>query len=528
MSTRSRSPRDLTGLGAFALTALSGSLYAISFPPLAYRPLAWIAIVPFLAAIRMGGVWRAWWLGCFWAFVMTFITSDCLPDAVVTYYRQPVWLGWFMLFGATVITMVPYYTSFAVVYWLLARRYQASLPLLAAAAWAGAELLRVKVLGGNPWAVSGYSQVGFLPFMQVADLTGVHGMSFVLMAVNAALLELWWCRGGETGRRRAALIGAGTAAAILVAVLGYGSFRLHEDQDTYAGEAVEVALVQGNLDLGSVWNEEFYGKNLRQYLRMTDEVLSDSPVELVFWPESSMTFLLADEPEYRASIGQVIGPFDAQLIAGGPRVEGSGDEEAYFNSTFLIAPSGEIVASQDKIRLLPFAEYFPLESVDLVRRNFGRARQFAVGEAQPPLPSVAGRAGVIVCNEAMFPEPATRRVDAGAEILVSPSNDSWFGALKYSLQAFDIVLLRTVEQRRDMVRVSTAGPSAIIDAHGRVVVQTGTFAREVAVGEVRPRSGRTLYSRVGDLFGYLCLVIALAACLRPTRSSATRGDVGVL
>src|SRR6185295_17055406 len=101
------------------------------------------------------------------------------------------------------------------------------------------------------------------------------------------------------------------------------------------------------------------------------------------------------------------------------------------------------------------------------------------GGPTPPLPTVAGPAGVLICNEAMFPEVARTRVGAGAAILLNLSNDTWMNDAKYSAIAFDMIVLRAVEQRRFVVRASTAGPSAIVAPSGHVLVRTGLSTAEV-------------------------------------------------
>ena len=514
-----REPASLgAGTGAAALlTVASGILYGISFPPLALRPLAWISLVPLLIAIRAGSVRRALLLGALWACVMTYVTSDCLPGAVINYYKQPPLVGWLMLLGATLLTMVPYYGSFAVAYWLLSRRPDALLPLVTGAAWVGAEFARVRVLGGNPWALSGYSQTGVTTLMQVGDLAGVHGVGFLLAATNAALVELLLASRSDAARRPTARRAALAVGVALAAAVAYGHARLAPPVvPAHADDAapMRVAIAQGNLDLGLQWNPEMYGTNLRDYLRLTQEAADDGDTRLVFWPESAMTFRLTEEPSYQREIGRVLEAHDLQLVAGGPRATFDPGEaiEIYFNTTFLLSPEGEILAWQDKTKLLPFAEYFPLDSVDLLRRDFGGASQFTPGVARPPLPTRAGAAGVIVCNETMYPEIARARVASGAEYLVNPANDSWFGALKYSLQAFDIARWRAVETRRFLVRASTAGPSAIVDPFGRVVVATEPFTRAWIAGDVRARRDRTVYQSVGDAFAWICALTAILAC----------------
>src|SRR6185436_1842825 len=115
---------------------------------------------------------------------------------------------------------------------------------------------------------------------------------------------------------------------------------------------------------------------------------------------------------------------------------------------------------------------FPFGGVELLRREFARVREFTPGAAARLLPTIAGRAGVVICNEVMFGELVSDRVQAGAEYLVTLTNDSWLGDRKYAEQAFDMARFRAVEQRRFLVRASTSGPSAIVDPLGRVTART--------------------------------------------------------
>jgi apolipoprotein N-acyltransferase len=352
-------------------------------------------------------------------------------------------------------------------------------------------------------------------------------MSFPLAVVNAAFAELWVCRGGSPVVRRRAAAGLLTAIVLMASALLYGWSRIRTlPAELLRPRAVPIAVLQANLDLGTQWRPDLYGENLDIYLKLTREVLEGSdPPAVVFWPESAMTFFLSDEPAYRSAIARVLHPAKVQLIAGGPRVAHLRDAPPqYFNSTFLLGPTGEVIAWQDKTKLLPFAEYFPFQRLDLLRRNFGRARQFSPGENRAALPSVAGNAGVVVCNEAMYPEPASDRVAAGAEILISPSNDSWFSSLKYSLQAFDIARLRAVEQRRYLVRASTSGPSAIVDPLGRVIEQTEPFAHARLSGGVRPLRALSVYHRIGDAFAIACGIAALLACAHGARQRGAMAE----
>lgn len=222
-----------------------------------------------------------------------------------------------------------------------------------------------------------------------------------------------------------------------------------------------------------------------------------------------MTFFLEDEPAYRRSIASALRPWGAELVAGGPRRVGSDDAPSFRNSTFVVSRDGDVRATYDKERLLPFAEYFPSSVLDFMRRDFGEVREFTPGTTTAPIDTTAGSAGVIVCNEAMFPGPAAARVRDGATYLLNPSNDSWMGDVAFSLQVFDIVRLRAIEQRRTLVRTSTSGPSAVIDPSGRIDAYAGPMTQAWISGHVTPSSTVTPYARLGDAFAFACTITAL-------------------
>jgi apolipoprotein N-acyltransferase len=531
-----------------AQAALSGVLYGLAFPPTALRALAWVALVPLLLALREATPRRAAWLGAVWTVVATWVVGDCLPRAVVNYYHQPYAVGVLLLLGTTLLTAVPYYAGFAIAYAWIARARGAVSPLLAGALWVAAELGRVEGPIGDPWGIAGYSQAGVLRLAQIADLTGVYGLSFLVLAVNQSFAILWSSARARLPAPGRALRAVAPAAVLVVLALSYGAARLaaFDDRaeasegvaaaaaDALPGEGVLAAVIQPNVDVGTQWSASLYGRNLESYLRMTHEALQATGARLAFWPEAAMVFFVAREPGYRRSIARVLDRHGAELVAGGPRA-GTGDDggDLYFNSTFAIGPDGQVRGHYDKERLLPFAEYFPLGSSWLMRRDPGKVREFSPGAPTPPLSTAAGRAGIVVCNEAMFPDPAASRVAAGAELLVNPSNDSWPDDPKFSLQVFDIVRLRAIEQRRPLVRTSTSGPSAIVAPSGRVLAQTDPQSRGWISGRIAPTSGTTWYFRLGDAFAYACVLVSLGAVAAPlfTRrrspaAPATHGRAG--
>lgn len=495
----------------------SAVLYGLAFPPLAWRWLAWVALVPLLLALRRATLREALGLAFVWGVVDALVVGACLTTAVESYYQQPAWLGWTFLLLTGLATAVPYYTLFGGAYWLLVRRGGIALPLLTAAAWVAVEYGRVALPPGNPWALVGYSQVGALALMQIGAWTGVHGMTFAVVLVNASLAEAVVALRRPTARR-AAFVGLAGALGLAAAIVLYGRARLAATP-TADSSGTSVAIAQANVSLGRVWRRTFYGRNLDLYMELTHEAVRRAPAEVVFWPESAMSFYLLDEPAYRSSLAQLLSVENLELVAGGPRVEARDNGRSVnLNSVFVVDPDGSVRDFYDKEVLLPFAESFPLSSATLVRRRFSVAQELVPGKPRgEALPTRAGRAGVLVCNEAFFPELARKRVAEGADYLLNPANDSWFDGLQYAEQAFDIVRMRAVEQGRPLVRASTSGPSAIVDAFGRIVARSPALARSVVHGRLDERKVTTPYHVWGDAFALSCVLLALCGVFRPAR-----------
>jgi len=488
-------------------------IYGASFPAGAAW-IGWIGFTPWYVAIRVARTRTAILLCCVSTLLGSYFCTPWLAAAVANYYQQPLALGLALFAGVWLVTISPFLIAFTLCFRELARRPSAWLPLLTAAAWTGAELGRARLLVGDPFGLFGYSQVEVMPLVQIADVTGVYGLTFLPMAVNAALAELCLAYFGApsdgvaVATRGAASRGVAFVSVVLLAAFAYGTIRLHSDDESFAATPpTRIAAVQPNLDLGSQWRQEFYGRNLSEYMVLSAEVLRTSDAPLLVWPESAMTFFLEAEPTFRTSLASLLSPLQTQLVAGGPRRVGDGEE--YYNSAFVIAPTGEIVATYDKQRLLPFAEYFPLGGISLLRRHFARVREFAPGGPARLLPTVAGNAGVLICNESMFGETAGDRVRSGAEYLMNLANDSWLGDPMYAAEAFDMARLRAVEQRRYLVRASTSGPSAIVDPLGRVTALTRNEARATLAGEIRRLRHMTFYARWGDVFGASCALLPL-------------------
>jgi apolipoprotein N-acyltransferase len=489
------------------------------------RALAWVCLVPLLVALRDAPPARRLALGAALSLAVGIGTGTWMPRAVADYFDQPLAVGAALFLLVTFAMAAPYYVAFAWAYGPLVRGAGAAAPLFAGAAWVAADVARGRLLNGlpvylgnSPWATFGYSQTGVDPVVQIASWTGVYGISFALVCVNAALAEaareLWRERRLSASSRRGLLV----AATVVGFLLAFGAVSLSRARAPAAGARTRIAIAQANLGAAARWEEGGAARTLDAYGRLTLEAFERGAPALVFWPEAALTFFLEQEPLYQRALGQLLARNGAELVTGAPRAAGPSGAPPYTNSVYLVEQGGALRARYDKQLLLPFMEYFPLR-LDLVRRRFGRVREFTAGAASAPLPTRAGPAGVLVCNEALLPHVAARRMAEGAAYLVNPSNDSWVKDAGFAEHQFDIVVLRAVETRTTLVRASDSGPSAVVDPWGRVVARSAPLARELILAEIAPGPGGSLYARIGDLFGALC---ALAVVLRLASSRGRR------
>jgi apolipoprotein N-acyltransferase len=504
---------------ALVATVASGIAYGLAFPPLRVAPLAWVALVPFLVALRDAGWRRRLVLGIVWTLASGWTTGTWMPSAVAAYFAQPLVVGIAIFLVVTGLMAAPYYAAFAVAYAPLTR-FGTATPLLAGAAWAAAELARGRLLNGalvyvgnSPWATLGYSQAGFTPLVQIASVAGVYGVSFVVATVNAAAAEVVAALLGGRGGRRA-WAGAGLALAVAGGAIGLGALAI--PAATPPGARTPVAIVQADIGAAVRWSAEGPTRTLETYQRLTREALAQSDPAIVFWPEAAVTAFIEQEDAHRRALGATLAGRDGELVIGALRAGTRGGGPPYFNSIYVIAPDGGVAARYDKQFLLPFMEYFPLR-LDLARRHFGRVRELTPGDATPPLPTRAGGAGILICNEAFLPHVAGARVAEGATYLVNPSNDSWVVDAGFAWQQFDIASFRAVEQRRWLVRASDSGPSGVVDPWGRVVAHTEPLARATLAAEIAAVDGQSIYGRVGDVFGVICALVVGIALLTKRR-----------
>jgi apolipoprotein N-acyltransferase len=406
--------------------------------------------------------------------------------------------------------------------------------LVLALALSAAEWLRGHVLTGFPWNALGYALTATDPFMQAASVLGIYGLT--LLVVTLAPLPLVSWQDARAGRAPAATpwYAAGGVGLVLAAMTGWGYARLQATPPPDAG--VRLRLVQPSIPQREKWQREHQRRNFDRHLDLTGRDAAGRPdggigIGLVVWPEAAMPFLPLDTPAALAAIAEVVPP-GGFLATGMLRVEAMppsvpGARRRIYNSLAIFNGEGQPAAIYDKIHLVPFGEYLPLQSTleaigleQLTRIRGG----FDIGRQPRPLLSVPGlpRLGPLICYEAIFPAAAIQGPERPAAFL-NVTNDGWFGRSIGPYQHLHQARVRAVEEGLPLIRSANNGVSAVIDARGRVVASLPLDAVGVVDAELPGSLPPPVYARLGDgLFAGLWLLAALAFAASQSRRQCTR------
>ena len=517
----------------------SGFLCAACFPPFDQPWLCWIALTPLLAAIWFSGTnsKRRWLrdlslgyvagLAFFWT-VFSWLRTVTVPGLVLVGLYMAIYFAlWSWICGL----LRPSLRAPAVVNrwtqpppnespqsrspWLSSTN-NLRLAFLLAAVWVAQEWLRSLVFSGWGWNTLGTALHGQLAMIQIAEFTGVAGLSFLVAFTNVILLTTARRFILETQVRpmRPHYDLTLTMAAI-VGVMGFG---LRSLQIQRPAKTLNVALVQPNIPREQKLSAEFAQKTFDQFTRLSGPALGASArPDLLVWPESSMPGpVLQDELSHRfvmdfsasAKTDLLLGTIDL-------------DETSAYNAALLVSESGERVQIYRKVHLVPFGEYVPgRHTIPLLARVVGDQvpDDFAFGQEHTVFRLTNDKASVapLICFEDTIGDLTRQFVLAGANLLANVTNDGWFLRSAGSQQHLANAIFRCVETRLPMVRAANTGVTGFVNEFGRItqilVDERGSqFTDGVLIGEVSIPTEHelTFYVRHGELFAQGCVGVAL-------------------
>ena len=512
------------------MAVLSGILLTAAFPKIDLAALAWAAFVPLLWAVRNAGPREAFRRGMVFGIAHHLSLLYWLVPTMTIYGHLPLPLAVGILFlFASVLSLV--FTAPCIGALALAGPGPARLLVAFPVLWTASEFLRSFLFTGFPWGLLGYSQYRHLHLIQIADVLGVYGISALVALAGAALFLIvaalaGWDWQGQKISRRLAVGGGAAALALAAAAWGYGGVRIEQiDRLAAAAPKIKTAVVQGNIEQSEKWDPAFQAAAIEKYLKLSLSTQAQAP-DLIVWPESAAPFyFLAEGPPTRA-VMQGVAAAGTNFLIGAPSFELKGRKADYYNSAYLVAP-GEILGKYDKAHLVPFGEYTPFkEYLPFLGKIVEHVGDFKAGPEGHTLALGGRKLGIQICYEVIFPELARAQVRNGAGLLITITNDAWYGQTAGPYQHFILAAMRAVENRRALARAANTGISGFVDPVGRVLDAT-PLEVEAAVVRPLPLMGtESIYSRHGDVFGWACLGLAILAVARGCRGRRPATSAG--
>jgi apolipoprotein N-acyltransferase len=382
------------------------------------------------------------------------------------------------------------------------------------------EILRGRLLTGFPWNFLGASQFKLLPLIQIASITGVYGVSFLIVwfsvSLGAALVFLSLGPTVRGGLVREIILPLLAAAG--VAAFGFQKLNVTPTQ----GAELKVALIQPSIPQTLIWDERENDTRFEQTLAVSKKALEAKP-DLIVWPESAMP---PAKQEYFAAISQLITSHHVWMILCSDDVElehlsSTKAKTNYFNSSFLFSPEGKYIAKYHKQRLVMFGEFVPLldwlpflQAFTPIEGGFTPGRGPVPFELEKP----RAKTSVLICFEDTFPHGARQHVTADTDFLLNLTSDAWFGHGAAQWQQAATSLFRAIENGVPLIRCTNDGVTCWIDAQGRLqqifkdasgsIYGPGYMIANIPLRSSNP-TAPTYYNQHGDVFGWSCVALGL-------------------
>ena len=492
-----------SGLIGHAIAALAGALSTLSFAPYQLWPLGMLSVALLYQGLREVNSKQAavrgaaWGLGLFvsgvsWIYISIHVHGNASPL-----------LAGLLTGGLELILSL----FFALMAWTWVRFFRSRGPWISslsfAAIWVAQEIFRSWFLTGFPWLYHGYAHTqtwlnGWAPIGGVWLIGGISVLS-------ACLLSEW-----QLLRRP---VHASAVAGLVVAFWGAGYALQGTDWTHPKGDKLTVNLVQANIEQSMKWDPDYITDTLSLYRDLT---YAQPATDLVVWPETAVPVLQSQGQYFVDGMAANLAERGSTLITGIPVDEMQPSGLKIYNGIMVAGstPQSEYL----KQKLVPFGEFVPLEDLlrglidffNLPMSSFSRGPS-----GQEPLLAAGYRLAPLICYEAVYPDFAARQA-AQSDLLITISNDSWFGSSIGPLQHLQMAQMRALESQRWMIRATNNGITALIDQHGEIRQRIAQFQQEVLLGEVQPMQGMTPYLRwqSAPLMTLIALVLLAAGLHR--------------
>ena len=476
------------------LCVISSILLILSFPNFNLWIFAWFGFLPLFFVLegknRIKAFLFSYFTGViFWAGAIYWLVHVTLSGTIILILYLALYFGFF---GLIVSCSGPLTLRFT---------------LLIPSAWVLLEYLRSHLLTGFPWALLGYSQYLNLPVIQIADITGAWGVSFLVMIVNAGIYSLVRKRVAAVRSPRIFVI----SLLCLMIVLAYGYYKIYETKrQRDSGQRIKISVIQANIPQELKWDARAKDFVIQEYFVLTKQAAKEKP-DLIIWPEAASPEVVGEQNQYFQDIKSLAQETNTPLLFGAVLVQ----DQFYHNSALLLSRKGIWLSRYDKLHLVPFGEYIPLKKIfgfletiapigDIVPGKEYTVFKLLAFNSQPP-----AKFAVLICFEDLFPELSRELKKRGADFLVNITNDAWYKKTSAPFQHLQASAFRAVENRVSLARAANTGVSGFISPEGKIIslkaFSKGYRTQDLSLG----LKSQTFYTRFGDIFIFACFIFYL-------------------
>ncbi len=490
--------------------------------------MIFLALVPFLWAIQGVSPGKAFRLGLFAGFIH-YVSLLYWIVIVLGFYGH---LAWWVSVPALILLSLymSLYTAFFAMGAAVMQQRLFAFIWLAPTAWVALDFIRGTVFSGFPWQDVGYSLYRIPLLIQVADLVGHHGITYLIILINClffAVIKIVSRLSDDNvnhGQTRDAQWKTSLSLGIgllFVLITAYYNFSRYQEVEYLVNQSqsIPVVVVQGNIPQDQKWTPEMQEETLKIYTDLSISALSTMTKEnaspILIWPETAIPLYLHEDGRIPIIIESMTQDEGVFLLTGAPYIEessasGSSEAQRHYNSAVLISDNGKIIDRYDKQHLVPFGEYIPfrsiLPSVAPVVESMG---DFNAGSKRGPLSCQNVKLGILICFESIFPDLSRNWAAEGANLLVNITNDAWFGRSSAPWQHLSMAVFRAVETRKSMARAANTGVSGFVDPLGRLLSVSSLFESDYLMAKIPLLGSSTTFVRYGHYFPSMCLIVTL-------------------
>jgi apolipoprotein N-acyltransferase len=484
-------------MNSVVLSIISAVLLSLSFSSFNLWFFAWFGFIPLFIALENKSLRRAivtsylcgvifWSLTIYWLIHVTLLGTVILVLYLALYFS---FFGLGIALSGDNIIFIPCW-------------------------WVLLEYIRSYLFTGFPWALLGFSQYKNLPAIQIADITGVWGVSFLVILVNVMLYSVLSFKLSIPGKIKKLII----LILCLGVVLTYGYCKIHCSFPSKHQQLIRISVIQGNIPQDLKWSKQAVNFIQDRYEELTVASAGDKP-DLIIWPEASVPAIWPVDTPAFARVFSLARRKDINLLIGAVSSFGKN----YYNSALFIDKTGTGQEIYNKLHLVPFGEFVPLRNIFPFLESLAPVGDITAGNDytifKQPAPF-----GVLICFEDLFPKLSCQFARKGAKLLVNITNDAWYKKSSAPYQHFAASVFRAIENRLYLVRSANTGISGFIDPFGRILAAVhDAKAKKIFVAGYKTQNiylnspRRTFYNRCGDFLIVLCLLVVAYAIYKTAK-----------